>query len=176
MSLGLIKRVALWNEQRRRRRLSQVIELLKQRDASDPLLPMAIANLWRDTGVSVFTEMPLDEQLSFRLTRTSRSLEQVGLTLEKLFQLICADDYTHFNLYLSRQLSTRYTNSLSEFLTDTKGLAIDVGATHTYIASQLYVLASTLDAHETYEYHRGLNTLYRDLMEILNQLLTYKPN
>lgn len=176
MSLGLIKRVALWRENRRCAKLQYRIGELRKTDPSDPELPMAMATLWRDIGASALNQIPVDVQISTPLKRNVESLTLISVILDKTFALISNDDYNHFNLYLTRQLNTQRNNSIGDFLTDAKGIPVDVDQMYIRVSTQLYSIASALDTQETYEYHRGLNLLYKDLLEILKQLLNNKPN
>ena len=174
MSLGIIKRVALWRQNRQINVIKNHIEKLLQGDVSDPTHPLAIATFWRDIGVSVFTDIPMEKQISYELERFHTNLGDVAVILDKTLQLIVEDDYEHAIHYLSRHLKERHSTPVSVYLTDKKGIPIDTEATYIRISTLLYSLAAALDGMESFEYHRVVNPLYRELLNVIAQLLEIK--
>lgn len=167
MSLGILKRVAQWHTNNRIRRLEGHLQALLETDASDPHLPLAVANLWRDTGAGVFTGLPMDIQICTELERRHTNLQHVIDLLEKTLLLIGDDSYEHLTSYLSRQLNKPIRNTVAEYLTDKKGYPLDIVPTYNRVTTLLYSLASVLDTLETYEYHRTMNQLFKDLILVL---------
>lgn len=174
MSLGIFKRVALWKVQRHHTRQQRYVEELLGTDPSTPELPLAVANFWRGLSPQVLTDIAMDVQISTQLRRRHTTFDHTVELLEKALTLIGNDDYDHLNSYLTRQLSKVTHNTLSEFLTDKKGYPINPEATYIRVTTLLYSLASVLDGMETYEYHRTVNVIHRDLLEIVAQLLPLK--
>lgn len=171
MSLGLFKRVALWRTNRQLVKLHKRLTLVSLMDPSDPLLPIEMANVWRAIDVSLITRIPLDIQVSTPLTRRHDNLAQVVTILDRVFSLISDDDYIHFNRYLSDILGLNKVSTLSEYLTDDTGYAVNVKDVFVRINAQLYSMASIMDALETYEYHRGISLLFKDLISVIEQIL-----
>lgn len=170
MSLGLFKRVALWQKRRKRNQLRKALLELRSVDPLKPYLPLKVADFWRLASPEVFVRVPLDIQISLPLHRQHKTLEQVQHTLERIVQLIDTDDYTYFIRYLADTFELSYSNTLSEYLTTEQGHAIDVEFTFTRINTLLYTLADLLENQQASEYNRGVYLMYKDLFVIVEQL------
>lgn len=170
MSLGLFKRVALWQKRRKRNNLRKALLELRSIDPLNPHLPLKTAHFWRLATPEVFVRVPLDIQISLSLSRHHNSLEQVKQALEKIVQLINEDDYDHFISYLASIFEMRCENTLSDYLTSEQGYAINVESTFTRINTLLYTLADLLETQQASEYNRGVYLMYKDLFTVIEQL------
>lgn len=174
MSLGVFKRVALWLDRRKHLELARKANVLMETDVSDAFLPLNVATFWRDTTPSVFTTVPVQVQICEPLVRQHESLSQLADLLDKTIKLIVNDDFEHLTQYLSRKLEKRYSNSVAEYLTDNRGYPIDTVEVYQRINTMLYSLAAALDGLESFEYHRAVNPLYRELVNVIARLLEIK--
>jgi hypothetical protein len=175
MLLGsLFKRVALWRQTRtveaRRYRIEELLEM----EISDSTMPLAMATFWRDTGHTVFTSIPLNELICYPLVRNHVNLEEIANLLDKSLRLVAEDDYEQMASYLSRRMTDRHDNSVAAYLTDKDGFPLDTEAVFTRISTLLFSMAATLDGLESFEYHRLMNPLYRELIVVVTRLLELK--
>lgn len=176
MSLGsILRRVALWRTGQRKLTASEQMEAFLERDVSDPVLPLEFAVFWRDLGPSIFTSVPLAEQICFPLVRNHESLEEIANLLDKTLRLIAEDDYEHLASYLSRRLEEKRDSSVALYLTDKNGYPLDTVAMYTRVTTLLFSLAATLDGMESFEYHRIANQIYRELIRVITRMLEFEP-
>lgn len=175
MLLGsFFRRVASWRKDQHKTSASDQIERFKERDVSDPMVPLEFAKFWRDLTPSVFTAIPAAEQICFPLVRNHESLEALANLLDKTLRLIAEDDYEHLASYLTRRLETKHDNSLAGYLTDKDGYPLDAVELYTRVTTLLFSLAATLDGMESYEYHRLANHIYGELLKVVTRLLEYE--
>ncbi len=174
MLLGLFRRVALLKERRKDDRTLRRINFLLDASMSDPDTPLNMATFWRDVGCSIFTDLSMDKQICYALNRNHESLSTILRLLDKSQQLIVKDDYEHLTQYLNRQLTTKYDSPVSVYLTNDNGIPIDTDALFIQVNTLLYSLAAILHGMESFEYHRVLNTLYRELLNLVARLLEIK--
>jgi hypothetical protein len=175
MSLGsFFRRVASWRKDQQKISVSEQIERLKERDVSDPTVPLEFAKFWRDLTPSVFTAIPVAEQICYPVVRNHESLEELANLLDKTLRLIAEDDYEHLAGYLKRRLETKHDNSLAGYLTDKDGYPLDAVALYTRVCTLLFSLAATLDGMESFEYHRLANHIYGELLNVVARLLEYE--
>ncbi|MNM32803.1 hypothetical protein D3C81_434010 [compost metagenome] len=175
MLLGsMFKRVALWNRSREVKSMLQRITELREMEVSNPELPLAIAAFWRDVSASAFTDLPMDQQICFPLERNHDNLEGIANLLDKALRLIVEDDYEHLTSYLSRKLADKHSDPVAAYLTDKDGFPLDAEAVYLRISTLLYSLAAVLDGMESYEYHRVINPVFRELINVIARLLEIK--
>jgi hypothetical protein len=174
MLLGLLKRVALWRQTRKVEERKYRIEELLEMEISDSTMPLAMATFWRDTGHTVFTSIPLNELICYHVVRNHTNLEEIANLLDKSLRLVAEDDYEQMASYLSRRMADKHDNSVAAYLTDKSGYPLDTEAVFTRISTLLFSMAATLDGMESFEYHRLLNPLYRELMIVIARLLEIK--
>lgn len=174
MLLGLLKRVALWRQARVVEERKYRIEELLEMEISDSTMPLAMATFWRDTGHTVFTSIPLNELICYPLVRNHQNLEEVANLLDKSLRLVAEDDYEQMASYLSRRMADKHDDTVAAYLTDKNGYPLDTEAVFTRISTLLFSMAATLDGLESFEYHRLLNPLYRELIIVIARLLELK--
>jgi hypothetical protein len=175
MLLGsMFKRVALWSRSRKTQTMQQRIVELRDMEVSNPELPLAVAAFWRDASASVFTSVPMDQLICFPLERNHDNLEGIANLLDKSLRLIVEDDYEHLTSYLSRKLADKHSNPVAAYLTDKEGFPLDTDVVYLRISTLLYSLAAVLDGMESYEYHRVINPVFRELINVIARLLEIK--
>lgn len=171
MSLGWFKRVALWKRRRQHNHLAKALLELRSDDPLSPHLPIKVAHLWRLASPEILTQVPLDVQISLPLNRRHKRLDQLEAVLDQLIQLIDLDDFEHYIRLVADTFESIHRTPISVYLSTEKGEAIDVDGVYTRINTLLYTLADVLEAREASEYNRGAYPLYKDLFDVIDQLI-----
>lgn len=126
---------------------------------------------WRLASPEILTQVPLDVQISLPLNRRHKRLDQLEAVLDQLIQLIDLDDFEHYIRLVADTFESIHRTPISVYLSTEKGEAIDVDGVYTRINTLLYTLADVLEAREASEYNRGAYLLYKDLFDVIDQLI-----